>query len=353
MATYREARKYGVPADTLWNLVVDTCRKLGLEVGASDQAAGTLSASQIEEAAGASSSTSYDLRVRPAPDQPEAMSVQIVVQNLLALEGGSRLEQTGAAFFQRLEQAMTDTGLKWAPPPPSGSSLAPRKSTTMYWVAGTFVVVAVLAILSLSGVFSRPGPPPPAGNEAPAATNSLTQEKTMENLPTPAEAKGSVVKINTAKGDIVIELFDKEAPITAGNFLLLAKSGYYNGVTFHRVVPDFVIQGGDPTGTGGGGPGFTIPDELKPDLKHDRGMLSMAKTAAPDTGGSQFFIVTGGPATVSHLNMKHAVFGRVLQGMDVVDKIVVGDKMVKVTIEKESPDAPAAEKAAEAARVKH
>ena len=186
--------------------------------------------------------------------------------------------------------------------------------------------------------------PAPAQPEAPAAATITEEEKKLVD-----ETKGSVVKISTKKGDILVELFDKDAPITAGSFLLLVEKGFYDGITFHRVVPNFVIQGGDPTGTGGGGPGFTLPDELKPSLKHERGSLSMAKTAAPNTGGSQFFIVTG-PA--SHLDMKHSVFGKVLAGMDVVDQIVVGDKMVTVTMVKESPDAAAAKASAEKARVK-
>ena len=220
--------------------------------------------------------------------------------------------------------------------------------------AGLTLLLAA-GLLALGGcqkpMPAPPTPAPPPETSAPAPTapaNTKAEEKKVETKP-----GHSIVKIETAKGDITLELFDKETPITAGNFLLLAESGYYNGVTFHRVVPNFVIQGGDPTGTGAGGPGFTIPDELRPDLKHDRGMLSMAKTAMPDTGGSQFFIVTGGPETVSHLNMKHAVFGKVLEGMDVVDKIQVGDKMLKVTVEQESDDAKAAKAAAEKARVKH
>ncbi len=219
------------------------------------------------------------------------------------------------------------------------------------------LIVSTLVLALLAGC-PKPVPPPqtppvpttdaqlPPTQPAPAAA---TEPKESQ-----VETKGenSVVKISTNKGDITVELFDKQAPITAGSFLLLVESGYYDGITFHRVVPDFVIQGGDPTGTGAGGPGFTIPDELRPDLKHDRGMLSMAKTAAPDTGGSQFFIVTGGPSAVGHLNMKHAVFGKVLEGMDVVDKIQVGDKMEKVTVVTESVNAADAKAKAEKARVK-
>jgi peptidyl-prolyl cis-trans isomerase B (cyclophilin B) len=155
----------------------------------------------------------------------------------------------------------------------------------------------------------------------------------------------------TNKGDITVEIFDKDAPITAGNFDLLVKAKYFDGIVFHRVVPGFVIQGGDPTGTGSGGPGWSIPLEVKPELKHERGILSMARTQDPNSAGSQFFVCLDTDA-VQCLNTQYAVFGKVLTGMDVVDKIVVGDKMLKVTMEKASPDEEAAEKATLAARIK-
>ncbi len=170
-----------------------------------------------------------------------------------------------------------------------------------------------------------------------------------EQVSTIEEAAGSVVKMNTTKGNILIELFDKEVPITAGNFLLLVEDGYYDKVKFHRVEPGFVIQGGDPTGTGSGGPGFTIPDELKPELRHDRGVLSMAH-AGPGTGGSQFFICLS-RETTQHLDMKHAVFGRVIEGMEIADQIRRNDPMLEVTVERESPHALAAREAARQARV--
>jgi len=141
--------------------------------------------------------------------------------------------------------------------------------------------------------------------------------------------------METNKGTLEIEFFDEHTPNTVKNFVLLAQSGYYNGVTFHRVIPDFVVQGGDPTGTGRGGPGYRIADEVKnPVQEHVLGALSMAN-AGPNTNGSQFFIVIG-PQNCKHLNGKHTVFGKVTKGMDVVNKIVQGDKMVSVTIEEES-----------------
>src|SRR5664280_806333 len=122
----------------------------------------------------------------------------------------------------------------------------------------------------------------------------------------------------TSKGTLEIVLDPLGAPVTVNSFVFLARWHYYDGVIFHRVVPGFVLQGGDPTGTGGGGPGWAIPLEAKATaLKHERGMLSMARTSAPDSAGSQFFVCldTGG---VQSLNGQYAVFGKVLQGMDVV-----------------------------------
>jgi len=123
--------------------------------------------------------------------------------------------------------------------------------------------------------------------------------------------------LHTNHGAIEIELFDDDAPKTVANFTKLARDGFYDGVIFHRVIPDFMIQGGDPTGTGRGGPGYTFEDEAN-DHGVDRGALAMANSG-PNTNGSQFFIVTAG--SCPWLNGKHTVFGRVTDGMDVVDAI--------------------------------
>ena len=121
--------------------------------------------------------------------------------------------------------------------------------------------------------------------------------------------------IVTRKGTIRVRLFADEAPETVNNFVSLARDGYYDGTTFHRVIKDFMVQGGDPTGTGAGGPGYSIPDEFHPELRHDRpGVLSMAN-AGPNTGGSQFFITH---VATPWLDDRHAVFGEVVDGMDVV-----------------------------------
>lgn len=129
---------------------------------------------------------------------------------------------------------------------------------------------------------------------------------------------------------IKIDLFEEDAPGTLENFVSLAKKNFYDGLTFHRVIPGFVIQGGDPNGNGTGGPGYTIKCETEGNPnKHERGSLSMAH-AGKDTGGSQFFICF---EAQPHLDGVHTVFGKVVEGMDVVDRVKVGDVMQKVTIE--------------------
>ena len=154
---------------------------------------------------------------------------------------------------------------------------------------------------------------------------------------------GTYAKFETSLGNFTIELFEKETPNTVGNFVKLAEKNFYNGVVFHRVIDGFMIQGGDPTGTGRGGPGYQFADEFHPNLKHtSEGVLSMAN-AGPNTNGSQFFITL---APTPHLDNRHSVFGKVVEGMDVVRKIgktktskpgdrpVVDVVMNKVTIEK-------------------
>ena len=144
--------------------------------------------------------------------------------------------------------------------------------------------------------------------------------------------KKYTAKVETDKGDILIELCPQHAPITVNNFVFLAREGYYDGVTFHRVISDFMIQGGDPSGTGAGGPGYKFQDECKDNpLTHESKVISMAN-AGPNTNGSQFFITH---CPQPHLNGKHTVFGKVTSGHEVVDAIAQGDSMVKVTISEE------------------
>ncbi len=138
-------------------------------------------------------------------------------------------------------------------------------------------------------------------------------------------------EIHTNKGLMKVEFFEKDAPVTVDNFVKLAKSGYYNGLTFHRVINDFVIQGGCPNGIGNGGPGYNIKCELDGENQyHDRGVLSMAH-AGRDTGGSQFFVCHSRTNT-AHLDRNHTCFGKVVEGLDVIDQIRQGDVMEKIII---------------------
>ncbi len=165
-------------------------------------------------------------------------------------------------------------------------------------------------------------------------------EEKAKNLPS--------VKLETTQGDIVVELFENEAPNTTANFISLVESKFYDGLTFHRVIPGFMAQGGDPDGDGSGGPGYTIHDECRQEnhRNHFRGSLSMGKTSEPDSGGSQFFITF---LPTGHLDGKHTVFGRVVEGMRVLAKLqrtegvpgVPGppDKIIKATVLSKRPHA--------------
>ena len=138
-----------------------------------------------------------------------------------------------------------------------------------------------------------------------------------------AETKRPRATIETTKGTIVIELYSDKAPKTVANFIKLAKQGFYNGIIFHRVIPNFMIQTGDPTGTGTGGPGYQFEDEFAPDLRHDGpGVISMAN-AGPNTNGSQFFITL---AATHWLDGKHSIFGHVVEGQVIVEQIAAAER---------------------------
>ncbi|MDY6917625.1 MAG: peptidylprolyl isomerase [Chloroflexota bacterium] len=141
-------------------------------------------------------------------------------------------------------------------------------------------------------------------------------------------SKKYTATIETEKGNLVLELFARDVPVTVNNFVSLAREGFYDGCTFHRVIPGFMAQGGDPTGTGRGGPGYTFPDEFS-EHTHVAGALSMAN-AGPDTNGSQFFITY---APQPHLDNKHSVFGQLIEGMEVLEKLTNGDVMLRMTVE--------------------
>lgn len=191
---------------------------------------------------------------------------------------------------------------------------------------GIFLVPALLA----PAAFAQDRATPPADKPAPVPTTAVP---TTQRNPAHAYAL-----IETEKGNIQIELYPEEAPKTVSNFVTLAKKGYYNGLKFHRVVPNFVIQGGDPKGDGSGGPGYTIPDERNKKLTHTVGAVAMAKTPAPNSAGSQFYIVIGQPAPA--LDGGYTVFGKVIAGQDVAERIAVGDQMTRVSVEEPAGGLP-------------
>ncbi len=202
-----------------------------------------------------------------------------------------------------------------------------------------------LSALVLVGAGCAPAPTPEVG--APTANVGAAQEESSLTFTYPDQQEESSmatwafpgvlaseqitdkqIRLSTEKGDIVFELFADTAPQTVSNFVYLTEGGYYNGLTFHRREDRFVIQGGDPSGNGSGGPGYTFLDELDDDYTYERGIVAMANRG-PDTNGSQFFIMLGD----TPLPKAYTIFGRVLEGMDVVDAIVVGDTMTTVTVE--------------------
>ena len=189
----------------------------------------------------------------------------------------------------------------------------------------TFIIVAIVVVagiiltLGLTGVINMP-----------SQESSSTPDPKNLKSPIPIVIdfnKKYTATIKTAKGDIVLELYAKDAPVTVNNFVSLARKGFYNGLTFHRIIPGFMAQGGDPTGNGAGGPGYKFQDEFS-QRTHVTGALSMANSG-PNTNGSQFFICY---APQPHLNGKHTVFGLCTSGMDVLTKLVNGDKMTEVII---------------------
>lgn len=171
-------------------------------------------------------------------------------------------------------------------------------------------MMAAAMLLFAAGCFGG-GEQQAADQDGGAAARS----KEAQNLP---QDKNRRAVFETTMGEFTVELFEDKAPLTTENFIDLTQKGFYNGLTFHRVIDKFMIQGGDPNGNGSGGPGYQIKDEFSPDLKHDAaGILSMAN-AGPNTGGSQFFITLD---KTPWLDGKHAVFGKVVEGMDVVNAI--------------------------------
>ncbi len=164
-------------------------------------------------------------------------------------------------------------------------------------------------------------PAPRQGSRAPRSVGP-PRATPLPAAPAAPSGDGTTATISTAKGDIVIELFTRSAPVATENFINLAEAGFYEGVPFHRIVPGFMVQGGDPTGTGRGGPGYTIRDEPFAG-EYVRGTVAMARTPAPNSQGSQFFIVVG---DATFLDRTYTIFGRVTRGMEVADAIVSGPR---------------------------
>ncbi|MCH7607062.1 MAG: peptidylprolyl isomerase [Chloroflexi bacterium] len=204
-------------------------------------------------------------------------------------------------------------------------------------------LLLVLTGLALAAAACGGGPvptPTPAtitGATPTPATTTGTNKLTQYNAPPPLTIDPDAsytATFKTAKGDIVVELFAKQVPNTVNNFVFLARDGFYDNITFHRVIADFMAQGGDPTGTGRGDPGYKFADEFDPSLRHDKpGILSMANSGV-DTNGSQFFITH---VPTPHLDGKHSVFGQVTEGMDVVLSLANGDALTTIEITEKAP----------------
>jgi peptidyl-prolyl cis-trans isomerase B (cyclophilin B) len=193
-------------------------------------------------------------------------------------------------------------------------------------VKETFVKAHTVAIALIVSTLIVAWPAP--SRITPAGAQQPTPQPTPQAPQGGRKVKQTAVITMEKGGVIEIEFFPEDAPKTVENFVTLAKKGYYDGVTFHRVEPGFVVQGGDPKGNGTGGPGYTIKDEFNKQ-KHVRGVVAMARTQAPNSAGSQFYITL---APAHFLDGQYTVFGKVTSGMEIADKIKVGDKMKSVKI---------------------
>ena len=243
---------------------------------------------------------------------------------------------------------------KGGPPPPRQNPLPA--------ILSALVVVAIFVVLGFMLASNRPGnqaaaaPTADAFLAAPTAASAPTTAAPAAAAPAPAGQKKSysapppmtidpsktyTATFTTPRGDFVVKLRPDLAPQTVNSFVFLARDGFFNGLTWHRVLPNFMAQGGDPTGTGAGGPGYNVPDEFTDKVKFDKpGILAMANTGQPNSGGSQFFVTT---AAADYLDGKYTIFGEVQQGQDIVNGIPLrdpeqnptkpGEQIVKVTID--------------------
>jgi len=202
-----------------------------------------------------------------------------------------------------------------------------------------YLIASVIAILAFSSCAQPPAEMPASETTLPAETTSPAPTTPPTPAPKPKTYSAPppmtidtdrqyIATIETEKGNLGLELFASDVPMTVNNFVFLASDGFYDGTTFHRVIPGFMAQGGDPTGTGTGNPGYFFPDEFT-EHKHVTGTLSMANSD-PDTNGCQFFITY---APKPHLDGKHSVFGQLIEGMDVLEKLENGDVIKEIVIE--------------------
>jgi cyclophilin family peptidyl-prolyl cis-trans isomerase len=202
-----------------------------------------------------------------------------------------------------------------------------KRTNKNWWRIGGLAVALLLSAVAVGCAPSKPAMPTNPAERADMYSQPPEMQIDVD--------KTYVATISTAKGDIVVQLDASAAPLTVNNFVFLARQGFYDGLTFHRVEPGFVIQGGDPTGTGAGGPGYTVPAEIK--LPHVEGAIAMARKADqvnPEraSSGSQFYITL---AATHFLDEGYTAFGHVIEGMDVVQSIAVGDVIEKITITEE------------------
>src|SRR5215213_2634904 len=259
------------------------------------------------------------------------------------------------SLFEELPVSQSSQSRKSGPPP---------RQNPLPAILSALVVVAIFIVLGFMLASNRPGSgqsaaaptadafsavPTAAGAPAEAAPTAGTSAAAPAGQPqsysapppmTIDPAKSYTATITTPRGDFVVNLRPDLAPQTVNSFVFLAKAGFFNGLTWHRVLPNFMAQGGDPTGTGGGGPGYTVPDEFTDKVKFDKpGIVAMANTGRPNSGGSQFFVTT---APADYLDGKYTIFGEVTQGQEIVNAIPLrdpgqnpttpGEQIVKIVI---------------------
>ena len=219
--------------------------------------------------------------------------------------------------------------------PQSQQKLASTASPTSWWWIGGIAAALLVVVVALGCAV---GPGKPTEKESTSMPTNPADRSNMYSAPPEMQidpGKTYVATISTGKGEIVVQLDASAAPLTVNNFVFLAEQGFYDGLTFHRVEPGFVIQGGDPAGTGGGGPGYTVPAEIQ--LPHVEGAIAMARLGDqvnPDraSSGSQFYITL---APTPFLDEGYTAFGHVIEGMEVVQSIAIGDVIEKITITEE------------------